>query len=81
MKHLRKIHWQYMIIDEAHRLKNQSSAIAADIRTPRTLAARVDCRILERKDVATFDPDLRFLHSVDTPDDYERALQAARPAG
>lgn len=62
-------------------LEPARALLGADVRTPRTLAERVDCRILEREDVMTFDPDLRFLHSVDTPDDYERALKAARPAG
>ena len=30
---LRKIPWRYMVVDEAHRLKNKDSALAADLRT------------------------------------------------
>ena len=32
---LRKVPWRYMVIDEAHRLKNKDSALAADLRTLR----------------------------------------------
>ena len=35
MKHLRKIRWRYMVVDEAHRLKNRDSATAADVHSLR----------------------------------------------
>lgn len=47
--------------------------------TPRTLAERVDCRVLEPDVLAHFDPQLRWLRSVNTPEDYQRA--AAELAG
>jgi SNF2 family DNA or RNA helicase len=36
---LRRIPWRYMVVDEAHRLKNKDSALANDLRT---LQARCD---------------------------------------
>ena len=35
LDHLRKVPWRYMVIDEAHRLKNKDSALTADLRTLR----------------------------------------------
>ena len=42
--------------------------------TPRTLAAAAGARILEEEEVRRFDPSLRFLQNVNTPEDYRRAL-------
>lgn len=44
------------------------------VATPRTLAEKVRCRVLSRQDVAAFDPALRFLQSINTPDDRDRLL-------
>lgn len=30
---LRRIPWRYLVVDEAHRLKNKDSALATDLRT------------------------------------------------
>ena len=35
LNELRKVPWRYMVVDEAHRLKNKDSALAQDLRTLR----------------------------------------------
>lgn len=42
--------------------------------TPRSLAAANGARVLEEPEVRAFDPSLRFLQNVNTPEDYRRAL-------
>ncbi|MBX3462240.1 MAG: molybdenum cofactor guanylyltransferase [Planctomycetes bacterium] len=42
--------------------------------TPRSLAAGASARVLEESEVRAFDPSLRFLQNVNTPEDYRRAL-------
>ena len=32
LAHLKRIEWQYMVVDEAHRLKSKDSPLAADLR-------------------------------------------------
>lgn len=41
--------------------------------TPRSLAAAAGARVLEEAELRAFDPTLRFLQDVDTPDDLRRA--------
>ena len=48
------------------------------IRTPRALAAAVPGRVVGETEVAQFDPTFRFLHNVNTPEDYQRALDELR---
>jgi molybdopterin-guanine dinucleotide biosynthesis protein A len=49
--------------------------LAEGIRTPRTLAERVNARILEADEVALFDPTGGLLRNVNSPDEYEAARQ------
>ena len=49
------------------------------IRTPRALAMAVPARVLDEAELAQFDPSFRFLHNVNTPEDYQRALDELRP--
>ncbi len=42
--------------------------------TPRSLAAADGARVLEEHEVRAFDPSLRFLQNLNTPEDYRRAL-------
>jgi molybdopterin-guanine dinucleotide biosynthesis protein A len=42
--------------------------------TPRSLAAAANARILEEHELRSFDPALRCLQNVNTPEDYRRAL-------
>lgn len=43
--------------------------------TPRSLAAAENARVLDEDELRAFDPSLRFLHNVNTPDDYRRATE------
>jgi molybdopterin-guanine dinucleotide biosynthesis protein A len=47
------------------------------IATPRTLAEKVETHVLEEAELRQFDPELRFLRSVNTPEEYEQARRAA----
>jgi molybdopterin-guanine dinucleotide biosynthesis protein A len=47
------------------------------ITTPRTLAEKVATRVLEEAELRQLDPELRFLRSVNTPEEYEQAKRAA----
>jgi molybdopterin-guanine dinucleotide biosynthesis protein A len=47
--------------------------LAAGVQTPRTIAERVQARILDEDRLRAFDPELRFLTGVNTPEEYERA--------
>jgi molybdopterin-guanine dinucleotide biosynthesis protein A len=42
--------------------------------TPRSLAAADGARVLDEDEVRAFDPSLRFLQNINTPEDYRRAL-------
>jgi molybdopterin-guanine dinucleotide biosynthesis protein A len=44
------------------------------IRRPRALATAVPARVLPEAELALFDASFRFLHNVNTPEDYQRAL-------
>lgn len=52
--------------------------LATGIDMPRALAERVRTRVLEATELARLDPQLRFLRSVNTPEEYEQALQDLR---
>jgi molybdopterin-guanine dinucleotide biosynthesis protein A len=49
------------------------------IRTPRAMATAVAARVMDEAELASFDRSLRFLHNVNTPEDYQRALDELRP--
>ncbi|MCA8957989.1 MAG: molybdenum cofactor guanylyltransferase [Planctomycetes bacterium] len=51
--------------------------ITEGVRTPRTLAERVRTRILDESVIDAFDPTRAFLHSVDSPEEYQRAVEAS----
>ena len=51
--------------------------LATGTATPRSLAAAARARVLEEDEVRAFDPSLRFLQNVNTPEDYRRALGSA----
>src|SRR5262245_26555780 len=53
--------------------------LAKGIRTPRALATAVPGRVLGETELALFDPSFRFLQNVNTPEDYQRALDELRP--
>lgn len=53
--------------------------LAAGIDTPRTLAEKVQTRVLTEAELRRCDPELKFLRSVNTPDEYQAALAAAAP--
>ena len=56
--------------------------LARGIHTPRTLATSVAARELDENELRRFDPELRFLRNVNTPEEYRRALaEAARSGG
>lgn len=42
--------------------------------TPRSLAAADRARVVDEDELRSFDPSLRFLQNVNTPEDYRRAL-------
>jgi molybdopterin-guanine dinucleotide biosynthesis protein A len=48
-----------------------------DVATPRTIAETVRTRVLEADALRRFDPELRFLRNLNTPEDYEAARRAA----
>ncbi len=48
-------------------------------RTPRSLATIPGARVLDEAEVRQFEPDLRFLRNVNTPDEYQHALDELRP--
>ncbi|MBL8727407.1 MAG: molybdenum cofactor guanylyltransferase [Planctomycetes bacterium] len=48
--------------------------LATGTMTPRSLAAADGARVLEEDEVRAFDPSLRFLRNINTPEDYRRAL-------
>jgi molybdopterin-guanine dinucleotide biosynthesis protein A len=48
--------------------------LATGTATPRSLAAAANARILSEDEVSAFDPTLRFLANINTPEDYRRAL-------
>lgn len=54
--------------------------IAEGIRTPRTLAERVDTKILDEATIERFDPKRSFLRNLNEPGDYEAALRDAEAA-
>ena len=47
------------------------------IATPRTIAETVRARILDADALRRFDPELRFLRNLNTPEDYDAARRAA----
>ena len=49
--------------------------IAEGERTPRSLAERVNTRILEEVDLDAFDPGRRFLRNINTVEEYEAILR------
>lgn len=49
-------------------------------RAPHDLAALPGARTLTEAELRAFDPALRFLQNVNTPEEYERALREAGPA-
>ncbi len=49
--------------------------------TPRSLATEVSTRLVEANELRTFDPALRFLQNVNTPDDFARAEAHRRDRG
>lgn len=51
--------------------------IAAGERRPRALAEQVNARILEDAEVDAFDPERRFLRSVNSPEEYAAAVAEA----
>lgn len=53
--------------------------LRADVRTPRRVAEVVPTRVVDEAELRAFDPDLRCLHNVNSPTDYERALADRRP--
>jgi molybdopterin-guanine dinucleotide biosynthesis protein A len=61
------------VLAHAERLLQQGT------RTPRSLAALPSARIVEEAELRAFDPELRFLRNVNTPEDYERAVQEPAP--
>ena len=50
--------------------------VADGVRTPRTLAEHGNPKILDAREVDAFDPKREFLHSVNTPEEYESAKAA-----
>lgn len=50
--------------------------LAAGVDTPRTLAEKVRTRLLDEPELRRFDPELRFLRGVNTPEEYQAALAA-----
>jgi len=48
--------------------------LAAGVDTPRTLAEKVRTKVLDESELARFDPKLRFVRSVNTPEEYAAAL-------
>ena len=49
------------------------------IRTPRAMATAVPARVIQQAELAQLDASFRFLHNVNTPEDYQRALDELRP--
>ena len=54
------------------------SLLDQGIRTPRALATAVPARVLGETELARFDASFRFLQNVNTPEDYQRALDELR---
>lgn len=50
----------------------------AGITSPRSLASAARVRILDEAHLRQIDPELRFLRSIDTPDDYDAARHELR---
>lgn len=48
-----------------------------NIATPRTLVEKVRAKVLDEAALRAFDKDLRFVRSVNTPEEYERARRDA----
>ncbi|MBL9077387.1 MAG: molybdenum cofactor guanylyltransferase [Planctomycetes bacterium] len=48
--------------------------LATGTETPRSLAAAATARVLDEDELRSFDPRLRFLQNLNTPEDYRRAL-------
>lgn len=53
--------------------------LASGMRTPRSLATKVDSRIVDEDELRALDRELRFLRNVNTPDEYRQALGDLRP--
>ena len=61
---------------------NDIAALLADgQRSLKSLVDRVRPYRIEESEIRTFDPELRFLKSVDTPEDYEAARKVIEAAG
>ena len=50
--------------------------LRSGVDTPRTIAEKTRCRILESDALRRFDKELRFLAGLNTPEDYEAARRA-----
>ena len=61
----------------ASALESIERLIAAGERAPRKLADHVKTRVIEQDEAEAFDPDLRFLRNVNTPEAYQQALKDA----
>ncbi|GAB4159637.1 MAG: molybdenum cofactor guanylyltransferase [Planctomycetota bacterium] len=59
-------------------LKTIEDLLRQGVDTPRTIAEKVQSVILEERDLLRFDPELRFLTGINTPEEYEAALARAR---
>lgn len=49
--------------------------LRAGVDTPRSLAEKAKCHVLDEAALRVHDPELRFLRSLDTPEQYEAALR------